>query len=295
MYVPTAGGATEDVLRPNVPELLFDDYLVDTTSGLTAVSHRAQRRQAIDVEQGGLDRRMCYQTGRSRTIRADARDELGTVIGEAMIGRYAAAHLAMFTVVDRTRDQMSAQYATSRDGLDWDRFFRTPLFDIGPVPTNEDAIISLDYPLVHGTRILFGRSSTPGQSESHEYWLRRDGWVSLDAGDHQGTLVTKVIRWPETDVLGEDPWFAVNICVRDRGNLVVRVLDEHGAPWSGREHRGACVSEPVTGDAVRQPVTWDRRRGIHGFGLAGQKVRLRFDMLDSSLFSFCLCTAAPTQ
>jgi len=289
--------STQHVLRPNMPELLFDDYLIDTASGLTAVDYRAQRRRAADVEQGDRDPNICHPTGRSKAIRADSSDELGTEIAEAVIGRYAGAYLALFTVVDRTHDKIVAQWATSRDGLHWNRFFRTPLFGLEAVSVTEEAAASLEYPRVVGTRILIGCTSPPAapqQSESGEYWLRRDGWASLDAADHRGTLVTKVIGWPEADQLGEDPWLAVNVCVKDRGDLVVRILDEHGEPWPGRPRDEA--SDPVRGDCVGHPVTWNGHRGIRHLGLAGQKVRLRFDMLHASLFSFCLRTATvPSQ
>ena len=125
---------------------------------------------------------------------------------------------------------------------------------------------------------------------SGAYGLRRDGLLSLDAGSHRGTLVTRPLRWPSADAAGDDPWLAVNAQVRNGGSLMVRVLDRHGAAWPGLARQGIDASDPIGGDAVLQPVTWHGRRGTGRLGVAGRTVRLRFDLRQAALFSFSVCS-----
>lgn len=70
--------------------------------------------------------------------------------------------------------------------------------------------------------------------------------------------------------------------------MVVRILDEHGAPWHGLSRRRIDGSDRIGADSTVLPVTWNGRRGTEHLDMTGKTVRLRFDMTNASLFSFCV-------
>ncbi len=97
--------------------------------------------------------------------------------------------------------------------------------------------------------------------------LRRDGFVSLDAGDISGTIETRPFR-ADADNLH------VNADVFT-GELRVEVLDQDG--------RMVAESEAVTGDQPRFAIRWQ-----HGSlsEFMGKMVRLRFKVRSGSLYSY---------
>ena len=287
------GGGTERTLWPDVPELFLDGRLIDTASGLEAVAHAAEP-VAASADAGGQpvhDAVACRPAG-PVAIRADDRDRLGTEIVTATAGRYAAASVALLAVIDTACGRIEAQWATSTDGRTWRRPFRRPLFAIDGYTRIEDALhdaATLPYPRAdRGSILFFCRPAHGRRPGPRAYRLRRDGWLSLDAGSHRGTVVTRPMRWPGTAASGGDPWLAVNARVRRGGTMVVRVLDEHGAAWPGLSRRGIDGSDRVQADSPVLPVTWNGRRGTGHLDLAGKVVRLRFDLTHASLFSFCV-------
>ena len=297
-------GDTEEIfLEPSVPQLFLDDKVIDTASGITAVQHVAERVPADATGRSGAsgvneravgnetafadDAQYCYETGLSREIHPDRLDEPGTVISQARVGKYAGTHLAMLKAWDRESGRIGAQLASSRDGVRWTRCFRKPLYvlDTGD-DIRADALI-LEYPTVRADRILLSCGYAGGvETVEVTYGLRRDGWVSLDAGDHRGALVTKVMRYPESG-RGELR-LVLNVRVNAGGFLTVRILDEHGAPWSGYRGGSVALSDPVAGDSVLLPVTWNGAGEIDSRDLCGRRFRLRIDMRSASLFSFGL-------
>jgi hypothetical protein len=103
--------------------------------------------------------------------------------------------------------------------------------------------------------------------------LRRDGFVSVDAGDDEGVLLTKPLLWR-----GSALW--INADAAD-GELLVEVLDEDGDPldsWS------RAIVVPITEDGVRQAVNWNSAGNLEN--LKGQLVRLRFHLRNAELYAF---------
>jgi len=107
--------------------------------------------------------------------------------------------------------------------------------------------------------------------------LRRDGFISLDAGAQKGTMLT------EPFLLNVDKLF-VNVDAiplnkggrgLSKGELGVEVLDEHGT--------ALATSNPVTGDLLRGEVDW--RQGNLA-DLKGQTVNLRFMLRDARFYSY---------
>jgi hypothetical protein len=99
--------------------------------------------------------------------------------------------------------------------------------------------------------------------------LRRDGFMSLDAGDTGGTLTT------EPFAAAGDRLF-VNVDAAS-GELAAHVLDDQGSM--------IAESQPISGDRPRAEVSWLSG----GFGASrGTRVRLRFVLRNASLYSYWL-------
>jgi hypothetical protein len=103
--------------------------------------------------------------------------------------------------------------------------------------------------------------------------LRRDGFASMDADEHGGTLTTRPIIFSGRCLF-------VNGCA-PQGELRAEVLDERGnviAPFTLEN----C--QPFTGDSTRQRITWKGADDLSQ--LAGKKVRLRFSLRRGQLYAF---------
>jgi len=97
--------------------------------------------------------------------------------------------------------------------------------------------------------------------------LRRDGFVSLDAGEKSGRLVTRSIVLPGGKM-------HVNADVDD-GELRVEVLNA--------KDKIVAVSEDVSGDSVRKAIRWKRGDPAE---LKGQAVTLRFTLRNAQFYSY---------
>ncbi|MAG35395.1 MAG: hypothetical protein CL878_03995, partial [Dehalococcoidia bacterium] len=104
--------------------------------------------------------------------------------------------------------------------------------------------------------------------------VRREGYVSRDAGDEGGTLTTRLIQ-PGGSRL------EVNAIVAEGGTLTVEVRDEHGAVLPGH---AAADCTPVTGDSLRHAVQWGDLPGDDRW--RDCPVRLHFHLRDASLYGF---------
>ena len=103
--------------------------------------------------------------------------------------------------------------------------------------------------------------------------LRRDGFVSVDAGDTEGVLLTKPLLWR-----GSSLWINADAT---NGELLVEVLDENGDPL---ENWSRSVVVPIAEDGVRQAVNWNSAGELAN--LKGQLVRLRFHLRDAEFYAF---------
>ena len=103
--------------------------------------------------------------------------------------------------------------------------------------------------------------------------LRLDGWVSIEAGEKEGTLTTKPL------VL-EGKRLLINASA-PAGEVAVAILDPSGAPIPGFTGDDCDV---FTGDSVRHVVTW--RGNSNVARIAGKPVVLRFGLTNAKLYSF---------
>lgn len=102
--------------------------------------------------------------------------------------------------------------------------------------------------------------------------LRRDGFVSYDAGTDSGTLRTRPFIWNASKL-------TVNAHID--GELRVRLLDESGLPVPGFFFR-EC--RPLSGTHVSQEVRWQIDTGSP----RGRLVRIEFRLRDAELYAFTL-------
>jgi hypothetical protein len=178
----------------------------------------------------------------------------------------------------------------SRDGFHWHRPERRPFLGVSETEGdwNWGNVQSAGgCCLVVGDQLYFyhsGRSAVPGKGAGREAAgatglavLRRDGFVSLDAGTEGGTLTTRPVTFQGRHLF-------VNADVA-AGELTAEVLDERGQVVAGLA-RADCV--PVRADRVLQAVTW-KAGGLAQ--VAGRPVRLRFHVRGGRLYAFWVSPA----
>jgi len=137
---------------------------------------------------------------------------------------------------------------------------------------------------------LIWQYSNPERSprgKTVRFLQRLDGFVSLDAGEQTGTIITRPLIFEGDKLL---------LNVAAKGTVKVAILNLPGMEISGynigltdapkKPVRGFGLGDcdPIRADFVRHIVTW---KGDDDVGsLAGQVVRLRFEMQNAKLFAF---------
>jgi hypothetical protein len=102
--------------------------------------------------------------------------------------------------------------------------------------------------------------------------LRRDGFVSISAGEDGGTMTTRPFLFlGDTLVLNADA---------SQGSISFEALDAAGKPIEGFD-RDASVT--LTTDSIRHSLAWKGHKDLHL--LQGQPIRLRFHFRNARLFS----------
>ena len=177
---------------------------------------------------------------------------------------------------------IDVQLASSRDGVSWERAGdRKPFIPNGP-PGSIDAgqIFTALAPVEMGDELWFYYSALPGDhalvGNSGPICLaklRKDGFVSINAGGETGTLVTKPFRC-DGDLL--------SINASAQGGMVgVAVLDESGSQYPGYSLQECALFD---GDSTAHQVTWRDKQSL--LELKGRDVRLKFYLRNASLFAF---------
>jgi hypothetical protein len=77
----------------------------------------------------------------------------------------------------------------------------------------------------------------------------------------------------------------LNVVVRGGGEARVAVLHANGEPISGLRLEDC---DPLRDDSINQAATWNSGADISK--LAGQPIRLRFELKDAELYSFQFAT-----
>lgn len=188
------------------------------------------------------------------------------------------------------------QLAVSRDLVNWERPFRTPVVPIGE-PDCWDAYqtcaasairvgdeIRLYYAganYTHGSPCLYRTQYEDGKSTGRKTkqtssiglvtW-KLDRFVSVDGPAEGGFLTTVPIKFSGKRL-------EINAATKPGGSVVVEICDAAGKPLAG-----CASSEPFSGDDLRKVVTFQGKTGVSA--LAGKPITLRFHLRSAELYSF---------
>jgi hypothetical protein len=100
--------------------------------------------------------------------------------------------------------------------------------------------------------------------------LRRDGWVSIDAGKEPGMILTRPFIHPGGSLHAN--------LDSSKGTIAARFLDAGGKPFSG-----GYPSHPLSTDSLDAPIEF-RQSLLQN--LKGKRVRLQFKLEEARLYSF---------
>jgi hypothetical protein len=220
-----------------------------------------------------------------RVLECDEIDEGGTQIYGMPINIYEGIYLGMIWVyregVDGTID---TSLATSRDGINWQRVLdRQTFLTLGEKGSWEDGMVRISQNFItYNNKLYFYYGGVNGPHTGRKFkqverkhksmlglaTLRRDGFVSLDAGETEGHMLTKPLVLDGKDL-------HLNVDAR-HGYVVVTVTDDMGTPLEN------YTSERITGDELETTVNFSRPLG----DIKGREVRLRFQLKAASLYSY---------
>ena len=206
------------------------------------------------------------------------------------IGFLAVYHTLPGMEVKTTRgltwmDKVDIQLTISRDGHHWQRAGNRKVFlPTGTRPNDFDygMIYVMQHPLLVGDEIWIyytGYSGLHWATRRRERQggviglarLRRDGFVSIDAGE--GTVTTRPFEMNGNQLI-------VNADAA-LGSLKVAVLGANGKALDGFS---IDESDTITGDNIRHVITWQGNRDLRHF--KGKTIALQFHLDRTKLYSF---------
>ena len=173
------------------------------------------------------------------------------------------------------------ELAVSRDGVTWMRPFPgRPLIANGPPESADCRQIRMSASLVVlEDRILlaYGQTDRPHVTDMRVEigvaTLRLDGFVAMKAGDAEGTILTRQLRFTPGRLY-------VNAAVEPGGYIKAEVLRGD----DGVEGYALPNCNAVTGDSLRAAVTWQRYEAVPDSGQGD--CRIRFLLKKARLYSF---------
>ncbi len=201
----------------------------------------------------------------------------------------------------RAKGLMDIQLAASRDGIKWTRIGgRQPFiprgergnWDMGMVGPNNGLIEKNDklwfyyngWAGEHWETKAYrrGRSKNPGLFEMGRLssgiglaQLRQDGFVSIDAGEDEGSLTTPFETLSKGDLV-------INATTTPGGYIAAEILSLSGTPIEGYSSK-EC--ERFSGDSMQHVMTW-QEKGLSQ--LKRGEYAIRFLMCNASLYSYSL-------
>ena len=110
------------------------------------------------------------------------------------------------------------------------------------------------------------------------FTLRLDGFASVHAGADAGEVITHTLRFAGKELV-------INCSTSAGGSVRIELQTAAGQPIPGF---ALADSVPFVGDAIEQPLAWRREKAEPTrdlASLAGQPVRLRFQLVDADLYS----------
>jgi len=220
-------------------------------------------------------------------IECDEGDEEMTQLYGCPIDLYEGLYVGMAWIyredVDGTID---TSLATSRDGIHWQRTLdRQTFLPLGPKGSWEDGMVRITQRFIvvgEEIRLYYGGVTGPHGGKKFKQverrtpsmiglcTLRRDGFVSLDAGREEGYVLSKLIELPEGAL-----WINADAF---RGQVIAAICDDRGRPLEG-----FGASAPITGDHTATKIHFT---GMSVQSLAGRPLRVLLRARDASIFSY---------
>jgi len=205
-------------------------------------------------------------------------DQVGFVYESMWIGFMRVMHSRKVSY-----KQTTAELTCSRDGRHWTRVGKREEFIALGGPKDWDAHYHdpAAEPILIGDELwIYYRSTRSGKARDKQKHyiglakLRRDGFVSLNAGEKTGTVVTRPLTF-------EGRHLFVNAEVARSGYLKTALWTTSGP--SPAEH-ALSQCKPVTGDVMAARVAW--KGGSEIEHRKGEPLRVVFEMKDAKLYSF---------
>ena len=214
----------------------------------------------------------------------DQWDEEGTQFYGMPLSLYEGMYLGMVWVYREGVDgRIDTSLACSRDGIDWQRVGdRETFLGLGERGSWEDGMVRISqHFVVVDDEIYLYYGGVEGPHTGRKFaqvkrthapaiglaTLRRDGFVSLEANDQPGAMLTKPIV-----VTGDH----LHVNAASHGHLIAEVTDDTGAVLPG------YTSLPMVKDRTDAALRFDRPLAA----LQGHTVRLRFHLKRANLFSY---------
>ncbi|QDT00394.1 hypothetical protein [Adhaeretor mobilis] len=191
---------------------------------------------------------------------------------------------------------MEVQLAASRDLLNWERPFRTPIIEFGKISDWDSVNITSPSSALRVNDEIWvyygGGNQTHGVGEAKKKgylnipgvgrqplrgsiglatW-RLDGFMSVNGPKEGGTLTTVPITF-------EGERLEINALTKAGGLITVEILDAAGQTLKGWEE-----SDPFSGDEIRHVVTFNNKKDVSE--LRGRPIILRLNIHDAELYSF---------
>ena len=181
------------------------------------------------------------------------------------------------------------EFTSSTDMRHWQRQGNRQPF-IGPSPLGAGAadlmqLLPPSFPVLRGDQLWFyytgiKHRTTPAWADRDQggvclATLRRDGFISLDAGEDGGTVTTRSLR------LAGNSLYINGHTIASGGEIACELLDASGNAIPGFT-RQECAS--FTGDTVRYQVTWSGATTLPP--PSGDSLALRFHLRQASLYSY---------
>jgi hypothetical protein len=162
----------------------------------------------------------------------------------------------------------------SRDGISWKFYADEKWYQ---TPGDFEEVLSIYGLIRRGDEIWqyfdFGGAHGQGDNRTYaRYSQRLDGFVSIDAGNQPGTIVTRPLVFQGGQLV---------LNVAAKGSVKVAVLDKNSNEIPGL---GLADCEVIKGDLIRKTVAFGNNALLKS--TAGREVRLKFQLHDAKLYAF---------
>jgi predicted GH43/DUF377 family glycosyl hydrolase len=185
----------------------------------------------------------------------------------------------------RGEGPLDVHLAVSRDGVHWTRPSREPFIPRGDEKSFDRMALYCGRGLVtvgDELCLYYGgydighhvNYPNPYAGVMSRVSLRKDGFMSYDAGDAEGRLTTLPLIFSGSRL-------ELNVATANDGQVTVELLSEGGEAIPGFD---AAAADGIAGDFLAKTVTWQGRSDLSA--LRGQPVCLRFLMRKAKLFAF---------